>query len=112
MGMQRRLALTGAMAATAMTLAACGGFGNQPSGVGEDAAGYGGDTTQSSAPAAAAAPKIKWTLMTSSTKKFGKIMVDGGGMTLYRFDNDTAKPPVSHCAGTCAEKWPPVTIKT
>ncbi|WP_433659094.1 hypothetical protein ACQPW1_42905 [Nocardia sp. CA-128927] len=27
---------------------------------------------------------------------------------LYRFDNDTAKPPKSNCAGDCAQKWPPL----
>ncbi|MEV6555674.1 hypothetical protein AB0M22_08155 [Nocardia sp. NPDC051756] len=27
---------------------------------------------------------------------------------LYRFDNDTAKPPKSNCAGPCATTWPPL----
>jgi len=28
------------------------------------------------------------------------------GRSLYRFDEDTAIPSVSHCVGECAGKWP------
>ncbi|GAA3233091.1 hypothetical protein [Actinocorallia longicatena] len=38
----------------------------------------------------------------------GRIVVDGKGWTLYRFDKDTAKPPTSNCDGDCAKAWPPV----
>ncbi|MGQ0841274.1 hypothetical protein [Actinokineospora sp.] len=40
----------------------------------------------------------------------GPIVTDREGMTLYRFDRDTAKPPASNCAGDCAVKWPPVLV--
>ncbi|MFD9130225.1 SCO0930 family lipoprotein [Kitasatospora sp. NPDC059571] len=40
--------------------------------------------------------------------KLGPVLTDGQGFTLYRFDKDTAKPPTSNCAGTCATTWPPV----
>ncbi|MFI7002753.1 hypothetical protein [Nocardia sp. NPDC050175] len=30
---------------------------------------------------------------------------------LYRFDNDTAKPPKSNCAGNCAATWPPLVVQ-
>jgi predicted lipoprotein with Yx(FWY)xxD motif len=30
------------------------------------------------------------------------------GLTLYRFDKDTAEPPKSNCDGDCATAWPPV----
>jgi predicted lipoprotein with Yx(FWY)xxD motif len=113
MGMQRRLAVTGAIAATAMTLAGCGGLGNGSSSTddpyGADSSEQGADQTQAAAPST---PKIKWTLQTASTKKFGKIMVNGQGLTVYRFDGDTARPSVSKCLGTCAEDWPPVTINS
>jgi predicted lipoprotein with Yx(FWY)xxD motif len=36
----------------------------------------------------------------------GMILVDGEGMTLYRFDNDTAG--VSNCSGGCLTAWPPL----
>ncbi|HEY7488709.1 MAG TPA: hypothetical protein VH912_29990 [Streptosporangiaceae bacterium] len=113
MGMQRRLALTGVIAATAMLLAGCGGFGNGSSSTGNDSANGGdsGQGTGQSQAAAPAAPKIHWTLMTASTKKLGKIMVNGKGLTVYRFDNDLARPrSLSKCAGTCAKQWPPVII--
>ncbi|MFJ8111293.1 SCO0930 family lipoprotein [Streptomyces sp. NPDC096132] len=38
----------------------------------------------------------------------GPVVTDGAGFTLYRFDKDTASPPVSNCAGDCATTWPPV----
>ncbi|RSM86608.1 hypothetical protein DMH04_13265 [Kibdelosporangium aridum] len=38
------------------------------------------------------------------------VLVDANGMTLYRFDNDTADPPQSNCDGDCATSWPPVTV--
>jgi predicted lipoprotein with Yx(FWY)xxD motif len=113
MGMQRRLAVTGAIAATAMTLAGCGGLGNGSSSTddayGADSSQQGADQTQAAAPST---PKIKWTLQTKSTKKFGKIMVNGEGLTVYRFDGDTARPSATKCLGTCAEDWPPVTINS
>ena len=36
------------------------------------------------------------------------MLTDGGGLTLYRFDKDTAEPPKSNCDGDCATAWPPV----
>ncbi|MEV7521425.1 SCO0930 family lipoprotein [Streptomyces sp. NPDC091371] len=38
----------------------------------------------------------------------GAAVTDGEGLTLYRFDKDTAKPPASNCDGDCAKAWPPV----
>jgi predicted lipoprotein with Yx(FWY)xxD motif len=38
------------------------------------------------------------------------VVVNGAGLTLYRFDDDTAKPSNSTCNGECAKKWPPVTV--
>lgn len=35
-------------------------------------------------------------------------VVTSDGFTLYRFDQDTAKPPTSTCKGRCASTWPPV----
>ncbi|WP_220490939.1 hypothetical protein [Tessaracoccus sp. MC1627] len=36
----------------------------------------------------------------------GTILVDGAGMTLYMFTNDT--PNMSACEGQCLENWPPL----
>jgi len=36
-------------------------------------------------------------------------VVNGQGMTVYRFDKDSNNPPTSNCTGSCATYWPPVT---
>ncbi|MCE7002951.1 hypothetical protein LWC34_08930 [Kibdelosporangium philippinense] len=38
------------------------------------------------------------------------VLVDVKGMTLYRFDKDTADPPQSNCDGDCVTSWPPVLV--
>jgi predicted lipoprotein with Yx(FWY)xxD motif len=56
----------------------------------------------------AATPAIGTILSANSTQQLGTVVVDGQGYTLYRFDEDSTKPPTSNCAGECAQKWPPV----
>ena len=51
----------------------------------------------SAAPAQTAPAKV------ADTSK-GKALVEGAGMTLYRFDRDTSG--TSNCYGTCANNWP------
>ncbi|AGM08065.1 lipoprotein [Amycolatopsis keratiniphila] len=38
------------------------------------------------------------------------ILVNGAGLTLYRFDKDTVKPSKSACGGECTKIWPPVLV--
>lgn len=45
--------------------------------------------------------------VTTSDAELGTVLVDGDGMTLYLFDNDT--PGTSNCSGDCAANWPPLT---
>ncbi|MEW1646630.1 MULTISPECIES: SCO0930 family lipoprotein [unclassified Streptomyces] len=85
--------------------AAAGGYGS----VGASASastgagnGYGADGQQ----AAAAEPAGQLTV--ASNPDLGKVVSDGAGLTLYRFDADTANPPKSNCDGDCATAWPPV----
>ena len=84
---------------------AAGGYGNPgagtTTGVGN---GYGADG--SSASPAPAAPAGKLTVAADAT--LGRVLTDGTGLTLYRFDDDTASPPKSNCSGKCATTWPPV----
>jgi predicted lipoprotein with Yx(FWY)xxD motif len=40
----------------------------------------------------------------------GSVVTDQDGLTLYRFDRDTAKPSASNCDGECARIWPPVLV--
>lgn len=41
----------------------------------------------------------------------GEIVVDGEGMTVYMFDNDTQGGDASACEGQCAANWPAVTTE-
>jgi predicted lipoprotein with Yx(FWY)xxD motif len=44
--------------------------------------------------------------------QIGTYVSDNDGMTLYRFDKDTAKPSKSNCMGDCAVTWPPLLVKS
>jgi predicted lipoprotein with Yx(FWY)xxD motif len=50
-------------------------------------------------------------LATASTA-LGTVVVDGHGMTVYFFDNDTANSGTSACTGACLTNWPPVTTSS
>ncbi|GAA3723656.1 hypothetical protein GCM10022225_00650 [Plantactinospora mayteni] len=39
--------------------------------------------------------------------RMGQVVTDDKGWVLYRFDQDSAKPPTTTCAGECARVWPP-----
>lgn len=49
-------------------------------------------------------------LEASRAGELDPVVVNGAGLTLYRFDDDTANPSKSTCNGDCAKKWPPVTV--
>jgi len=49
-------------------------------------------------------------LKSSKAGALNPVVVDGAGRTLYRFDNDSPKPPKATCNGDCAKKWPPVIV--
>lgn len=53
-------------------------------------------------------PATTVALVVMKVAPLGPIVTDRQGMTLYRFDNDTAKPSKSNCDGDCAKAWPPV----
>jgi predicted lipoprotein with Yx(FWY)xxD motif len=42
--------------------------------------------------------------------KFGTLVVDLKGRTLYRSDRDSARPPRSRCTGACLRKWIPALV--
>ncbi|WP_433263180.1 hypothetical protein ACQPZF_31510 [Actinosynnema sp. CS-041913] len=52
------------------------------------------------------------TLTTASVGNLGTVLTDKDGMTLYRFDKDTADPSASNCNGDCAVKWPPLLVES
>ncbi|WP_086663980.1 hypothetical protein [Lentzea kentuckyensis] len=49
-------------------------------------------------------------LTSATVADLGVIATDSDGMTLYRFDNDSADPPTSNCSGECAVQWPPAYV--
>ncbi|WP_199438798.1 hypothetical protein [Umezawaea beigongshangensis] len=51
-------------------------------------------------------------LTTATVGDLGVVATDAEGMTLYRFDDDTANPSVSTCVDACAVKWPPLLTET
>src|SRR5262249_37509053 len=56
--------------------------------------------------AASAGANAKTTVAIADSK-YGKILVDSNGMTLYVDEND--KPGAPACTGACLTAWPPLT---
>lgn len=110
---KRTVILAGTLAA--MTLVGCAPAGYNP----DDASGADAQPVANAAaePSATAAPEagseppadVKLTdqLVGKTVARMGKVVTDGEGWTLYRFDKDSANPPTSNCAGECAKIWPP-----
>ncbi|MER6203348.1 SCO0930 family lipoprotein, partial [Streptomyces sp. NPDC001586] len=76
------------------------------------AGGYGAPAADGGygAPAADAGSGAKTAgqLAIANSDQLGGVLTDSAGLTLYRFDKDTAKPPKSNCEGDCAKTWPVV----
>jgi predicted lipoprotein with Yx(FWY)xxD motif len=89
--------------AAAVVIAGCGGSGGGASGGGPGA--YGGGAPAKAAPSKAAPGT---TTVRLAPSKFGKILVDSHGRTLYDFVAD--KTTASTCYGACASLWPPLTV--
>jgi len=47
-------------------------------------------------------------LATAVVPGLGTVLTNGAGLTVYRFDKDTASPSVSNCDDDCVKKFPPV----
>ncbi|PSJ24280.1 hypothetical protein B7P34_34245 [Streptosporangium nondiastaticum] len=117
----RHASLAGTAITVMVLTAACGGsgssakddYGKAPAGssskIGE---GYGAGPAGaygsggSSQTQAKNAPAKEMTVR--EAPGIGSVVADSAGMTLYRFDKDTAQPPASMCDGDCAKAWPPV----
>ncbi|MBM7773554.1 putative lipoprotein with Yx(FWY)xxD motif [Actinokineospora baliensis] len=66
------------------------------------------DGKKAAAKTAESAKTVPLTVM--KVGKLGQIVTDQAGMTLYRFDKDTANPSSTTCVGDCAVTWPPVLL--
>ncbi|MFF9981529.1 SCO0930 family lipoprotein [Streptomyces erythrochromogenes] len=104
MGMKRATTFAAAAVAVVLAASACGPSDYKAS-----------DSTQPAGAAADAAPAAAGPgnqpggqLAASVTEQLGSVLTDSAGLTLYRFDKDTAKPPKSNCEGDCAKTWPVV----
>ncbi len=65
--------------------------------------GASGDAKAAAGKAGSASPTVAL-----APSRFGQILVDGHGRTLYDFKAD--KTTASTCYGACASLWPPLTV--
>src|SRR4051812_14712310 len=86
---------TGLTLAGATLLAACGGSG-------------GGSPTAGAATGAHARAHPTAATVDVRSTRFGDVLVDAQGRSLYGFTHDTEG--TSTCTGACATNWPPLTV--
>ncbi|MBV8950679.1 MAG: hypothetical protein JOZ99_07380 [Actinobacteria bacterium] len=89
-----------AVMAGALMLAACGSSGSSKASTTTTTTGGSGSSTSQTA-AAAGTPVLK----TASNTKFGTIVVDTDGRTVYTLTNNGQAVA---CTGACLSVWPPV----
>lgn len=91
--------------------AAAGAGANTDAGNGQADADAGNGQSQNQAAAPAAQTDVTTKLIATKVPKMGDVVTDDQGFVLYRFDKDTAKPPVSNCDAKCSKTWPVLTTK-
>lgn len=101
-----RLAVIAAVSGLAL-LGGCS-MGQLPGGYGGPAAPAASSSAPASAPSAPSAPvdATAALALAMADSSLGSILVDGNGMTLYLFTNDS--PNTSACTGQCLVNWPPL----
>ncbi len=92
-----------AVAAAVLALAACGSSG------GSKSSGTTSTTAGSSATSQTSAASGTPALKTASNAKFGTIVVDADGRTVYTL---TKNGQAVACTGQCVSVWPPVILPT
>ncbi|RSM41893.1 hypothetical protein DMA12_23405 [Amycolatopsis balhimycina DSM 5908] len=108
--LRTRIAVSVAAAAAGLAvLTACSGVETAQPVVAPAAAGGNGGGQVGNGQVGNAAPASNESkLIVADVADVGQVLTDQNGMTLYRFDKDTAKPPKSNCDGDCAKAWPPM----
>jgi predicted lipoprotein with Yx(FWY)xxD motif len=108
--LRTRIAVSVAAAAAGLAmLTACSGVDTaQPVIAPAAAGGTGGGQAANGQVGNAAPASNESKLVVADVATVGQVLTDQNGMTLYRFDKDTAKPPKSNCDGDCAKAWPPM----
>lgn len=91
---RRRWLVAGALAGVAtLSLAACGSSGSS------------GSSNKPKSSASTSAPASLAAVKTSTNSKFGTVLVDGSGKTVYTL---TSGGTAVACTGQCLNFWPPV----
>ncbi|WP_329232924.1 SCO0930 family lipoprotein [Streptomyces canus] len=88
--------------------AAAGGYGGVGSGIGTGTSPSPSSTVGGGQGNLGAQSASAGKLEVSANAELGDVLTDSSGLSLYRFDEDTAEPPKSNCNGDCATAWPPV----
>jgi predicted lipoprotein with Yx(FWY)xxD motif len=98
------------LAAGALLLAACGGGSSSHTSTATQPPGTQSSATAptTSSPGAAASTSTGPTVMIVSNSKYGPILVDAKGLSLYTATLDTATK--SACTGDCLNLWPPLLL--
>jgi predicted lipoprotein with Yx(FWY)xxD motif len=103
--MKLRIATGLAAAVVALALAGCSSGGGSSTG-----SGYGAPpASESPSSSDSGASSASGAALGTASSSLGDIVVDGKGMTVYMYDNDTQGSGVSTCEGQCATNWPAVT---
>ena len=105
-----KLRIITAVAATAFALALAGC--SSPGGEAPADDGYGASTENTKSAAPSDDAMASGAVLTTAESDLGEIVVDGEGMTVYMFDQDTQDSGTSTCEGQCAANWPAVTTES
>ncbi|MFD7100418.1 hypothetical protein ACFWA0_37045, partial [Streptomyces xanthophaeus] len=108
MGMKRGTTLAAVAMTVVLAATACGPSQDKASDTAQPAGAASSQGYDAPAADAVAAAGPAGQLAVSADDKLGPVLNDSAGLTLYRFDKDTAKPPKSNCDGDCAKTWPVV----
>ncbi|MEV7523033.1 SCO0930 family lipoprotein [Streptomyces sp. NPDC091371] len=111
MGMKRGTTLAAAVIAVALAATACGPADDKAADAAKPAGATSAQTPTADGaggPGAAGGAKAAGQLAIGDNAQLGSVLSDSAGLTLYRFDKDTAKPSKSNCEGDCAKTWPVV----
>jgi len=105
----RTLLLAGPAALVLAAAAACGSSGSSVNvSSGSTASASASSSAMSSSSPSAAASSAALVVTKNST--LGQIVTTSAGMTVYRYDADSASPSKSNCSGQCLTAWPPVLL--
>jgi predicted lipoprotein with Yx(FWY)xxD motif len=124
MNVRGRVVLMGTALAASVSLAGCAQLGGVGASSGGAAAGAPAGTATGQA-TAGPTPNGGWPwkgtppieprgqdtargVRTMVDNQLGEILVDNRGRAIYRYEGDSANPPISRCAGACAQTWSPV----